>query len=144
MENRTLNKEITAIKDAYLKGHLVPDKEIAEASFTVLDEYRWLSDPTPPDKVKEYFGLKVEQRKKMNTNPSDYAPFWTDPVVKHYFDERLKIRHKNETNQRWLEWMAEILAEDSDKITAINLKLYQFSDDYLKTIGYVKQPDWNE
>ena len=140
MQNKTkLSSEITAVKDAYLTGRVVPDREIALASMTVLDEYRHLPYPSVPTKVKEYYDLKRDARKKMNDSPESYLGFWNDPIVKNFFDEKQKIKNLNERNKSWLEWMKNVLSEEGDEHDLeITMKLNGFGD-----TGPVDQPDWS-
>lgn len=136
MENKKLTPEIDACKNAYLAGNVVSDEEIAMASFSVLDEYRHQSYPTIPKSVADYFAMNLDLKKKMNRSPENYQPFWNDPEVKGYFDQRHKIKTLNERNKAWLEWMKKILP---DQELPIRMKLHQFED---VTPG-MEQPQWS-
>lgn len=142
MENskELLTPEIKALVKAYKAGEAVPDLQIAEASYTVLDGYRWLPYPTPPQKVVDYYKLPTDTRKKMNSSPDQHQGFFNDPVVKNYFDEKDRIKNKNFTNKQWLEWMKTIIT-DEGKLAGINIMLHKFSDDY---INFVEQPAWTD
>ena len=137
MQNKSLTPEVKAMKDAYLKGIVVSDIEIAKASMTVLEEYRCLPMPTPPKRVRtDYLELKPDARLKMNANPENYLGFWSDPEVKQYFDQRLRIKNLNERNKSWLEWMMKILPGEE---LPIRMKIHGFVD----TEPSIDQPEWS-
>ena len=138
-ERKPLNPEIAACKDAYLAGKKVPDIDIAQAAFTVLDEYRWIPEPTPPEKVKKFMTSSADLKKKMREKPEDYKTYWDDHEVKEYYDRRCTVRHLNERNKAWLEWMKKTLPEEHE--VAIKMKLHQFSDQYHQDID---QPKWSD
>lgn len=142
MENRTLTPEVEALKVACVAGLVSTDTDIALASLSVLNEYRWLPYPTPPRDVKEYYAFPLDQKIKMNKNPDQYKSFWTNPEVYKFFETRLRIKNLNNRNKQWLEWMKDVLEESHpDQIVGINLKLLQFSES--ESTG-VDQPEWNE
>lgn len=140
-----LSPEIIACKDAYLKGLKVSDVDIALASYSVLDEYRWKPYPTPPNIVEEYFKKPAEVKRAMNKNPEKVLVFWQDPEVVKFFDGKQRIKNLNDRNKDWLYWMKKTLEEPHpDKTVAIDLKLHQFSDEHQKSLGAVDQPRWDE
>lgn len=137
-----LNKEIAAVKNAYLEGRNVPDIEIALASYTVLDQYRWIPYPTPNKKVDHFNKMMPDQKKKMRDFPDKHANFWMDREVRKYFDEKDKVDNHNYRNKSWLQWMKKTLADHPDKQTAIDVKLYQYTDDHQRSFPVVEQPRW--
>lgn len=144
MENAQLNPEITAVKDAFIKRQPCSDIEIALASYTVLDQYRWVPYPSIPEMVAKYFAYTMDTRIKMNKEPEKYREFWHAPEVIKYFDTKVKVKNQNERNKSWLTWMKKVLCETHpDKEVAINVKLYQFTDDYNEAFK-VEQPDWGQ
>ena len=142
MENQVkLNPQITAIKEAYLHDRNVTDIEIALASYSILNDYRWLPYPTPPEEVKKFYNRAEDLKTKMRRNPESYLEFWREPSVMQYFDAREFVKTQNMTRLEWLQWMKKTLEESHpDKITAIDLKIYQFSGDYRNTLS---QPKWS-
>lgn len=137
MENKKLTPEIDACKKSYMAGHKVSDEDIANASMSVLEEYRHQSYPTPPKSVAEYFAMKPDLKLKMNRSPENYQGFWNDQEVKGYFDQRCKIKNLNERNKAWLEWMKKILP---DQELPIRMKLHQFED----VAPGMEQPNWSD
>lgn len=140
MENKKLTKEIAALKTAYLTGKKVPDLDIALASYSVLDEYCKLSYPTQPKKIVDYYKLASDVRTKMNRKPEDYKDFWTDADVVKFFDDKHRVININRRNLDWLYWMKETLENDTEKVQAIEMKIYQFKDDY----PIIEQPTWSD
>ena len=136
MENKKLTPEIGAMKNAYLKGIKVSDEEIAKASMTVLDDYRCHPMPTPPKSVVDYFAMKPDLKLKMNRSPENYQPFWNDPEVKHYFDQRMRIKNINQRNKEWLEWMMKVLPDEE---LPIRMKIHSFVD----VEPSIDQPEWS-
>lgn len=144
MENtKQLNKEITACKDAFLKRKIVQDIDIALASYTVLDEHRHVAYPTPPKKVADYYSSPLATKVKMNKEAHAHLGFWKDPEVEKFFNVKEKIRNQNQRNKDWLMWMHKVLVEHPEKQTAIDIKLYQFTEEYTQSFG-TEQPDWNQ
>lgn len=140
MENkRQLTKEITACKNSYLAGRIVSDEEIALASYSILDDYRWAPEPTPPRKVEDYYKMPVDLKKKMNAAADAHRSFWDDPAVKDFFNLKERIKNQNDRNKSWLKWMKEVLATaHADKVVAIDIKIYKFTD------TGIDQPKWDE
>lgn len=126
MENPGLTKEIIEVKDAYLAGRNITERQSALAAYSVLDEYRWLPNPSQPEVIQEYYRHGDDQRKKMNSRPDDYQGFWRNEEVIQYFESKHRVANINRTNLEWLKWL-KIQLPEGDKATAIDLKIQQFS-----------------
>lgn len=113
------------------------DLAIAQWSFSMLDDYRRLPEPTMPKQYADYMKLPTETRKKMNKNPQDFQDLWAHPEVKIFMEERARIININARNKAWLEWMKKILP---DQELPIRMKLHQFED---VTPG-MDQPNWSD
>ncbi len=141
MENSTkkLPPLIEKCKNDFLARRVVSDLDIALAAMEVLDEYRWVPEPTPPERVKKYMVSSPDLKKKMRDNPDSYTDYWRNPETMQYYDQRVLIRNKNDRNKSWLNWMKKTLGDEHE--VAISLKLHQFTDRYHEDIA---QPKWGE
>ena len=66
------------------------DEDYAAEIYEFLDEYRLKQPPTMPDIVEEYYKYDWKTITNMNREPDKYAKFWFNPVVKEYFDTRIR------------------------------------------------------
>jgi hypothetical protein len=107
---------------------IASDAEIAEAGYTVLNEYRWRPFPTQPDLVKEHYKLPPQVRKRMNVDADRYKDFWSNPEVMNYFDQRQEIRNLNWRNENFLKWMIDIFGEESTRGQKIKMMISVFED----------------
>lgn len=124
------------MKDAYLSGKVVSDKEIAEASMTVLDDYRCLPEPTMPERVRKFKTSSPDLKAKMREKPWEWKDYWDNSEVVAYYEKCNVIKNLNKRNKKWLEWMKKILPEQE---LPIRMKLHQFED----VASSMEQPSWS-